>query len=286
MLLAKKRAIGALKLLLCAGFREGPHHKGVLYAVLPCISVRGCFLDPILDESEIVFLYNVSSRKKANDIPSIIILDNSPEQKRMAEIAMAINVANKLASILLPMMSVTRRMMVPLPEAESDGNDQEEKAKRDERMVENIMKAAEIHLVVAALLMTVTFTAGFTLPGGFESDTNSPNKGMPILLRRAAFRAFVISDVIAFTCSTAAVFAYFLMATKSISSARTELKAIIRLYNMAILLQLLAMTAVVIAFSTGLYVTLAHSVGLSVTVCVISAISFYMVCYMILLPEN
>ncbi|KAM3268562.1 hypothetical protein P3S67_031503 [Capsicum chacoense] len=199
---------------------------------------------------------------------------------------MADVVVGYMIDTLLPMMSVTRRMMVLIPEAESDHNDEEEKAKRDERMVENIMKAAQIHLVVAALLMTVTFTAGFTLPGGFESDTNSPNKGMAIPLRRAAFRAFVISDVIAFTCSTAAVFAYFLMATKSISSARTELKAIIRLYNMAIRLQLLAMTAVIVAFSTGLYVTLAHSVGLAVTVCVISAISFYMVCYMILLPDN
>ncbi|KAF3651850.1 hypothetical protein FXO38_16411 [Capsicum annuum] len=167
----------------------------------------------------------------------------------MAEtIAVVVNVANTVASILLPMMSVTRRKMVPIPEAESDGNDQEDKARREERRVENIMKAAEIHLVVAALLMTVTFTAGFTLPG--------------------------------------AVFAYFLMATKSISSATTELIAIIRLYNMAILLQLMVMTAVVVAFSTGLYVTLAHSVGLAVTVCVIGAISFYMVCYMILLPEN
>ncbi|KAM3236422.1 hypothetical protein P3L10_016459 [Capsicum annuum] len=184
------------------------------------------------------------------------------------------------------MMSVTRRMMVPIPKTVSESNDQEDKAKRDERMVENIMKAAQIHLVVASLLMTVTFTAGFTLPGGFESDTNSPNKGMAILLRRTAFHAFVISDVIAFACSAAAVFGYFLMATKSISSATTELKAIIRLYNMAILLQLLAMTAFVVAFSTGLYVTLAHSVGLAVTVCVIGAISFYMVCYMILLSEN
>ncbi|PHU18696.1 hypothetical protein BC332_14391 [Capsicum chinense] len=135
---------------------------------------------------------------------------------------MADIVVGYMIDTLLPMMSVTRRMMVPIPEAESDRNDREEKAKRDERMVENIMKAAQIHLVVAALLMTVTFTAGFTLPGGFESDTNSPNKGMAILLRRTTFRAFVISDVIAFACSTAAVFTYFLMATKSISSATTE----------------------------------------------------------------
>ncbi|KAK6790423.1 hypothetical protein RDI58_014223 [Solanum bulbocastanum] len=43
---------------------------------------------------------------------------------------------------------------------------------------ENIMQAAQIHLVVATLIMTVTFTAGFTLLGGFDNDINSPNKGM------------------------------------------------------------------------------------------------------------
>ncbi|KAM3345258.1 hypothetical protein P3S68_024967 [Capsicum galapagoense] len=178
------------------------------------------------------------------------------------------------------MKSVIRKMMVPIPE-----NDQEDRVRRDERMVENTMKAAQIHLVVADLLMTVTFIAGFTLSGGFESDTASPNKGMAILLRRTTFRAFVISDVIAFAFSTAAVFAYFVMAKKTISSATTELKVTIHLYNMALLLQLQAMTAVVVAFITGLYATLAHSVGLAVTVCVIGAIAYYMVSYMILLPE-
>ncbi|KAM3268582.1 hypothetical protein P3S67_031523 [Capsicum chacoense] len=194
-----------------------------------------------------------------------------------------LTLVKKVADMLLPMLPVTRRMMVPRAKTESEGNDQEDRARIDERMVENNMKAAQIHLVVAALLMTVTFTAGFTLPGGFESDTNSKNKGMAILLRRAAFRAFVISDVIAFTCSTAATFTDFIMATKSISSATAKLEVIIPLYNTAILLQLLGMTAVIVAFSTGLYVTLAHSVGLAVTVCVISGISSYGICFMITL---
>lgn len=59
--------------------------------------------------------------------------------------------------------------------------------------------------------MTVTFVAGFTLAGGLESD-DGPNKGTAILLKRAAFRAFVISDVLAFICSAGAIFIYFSMA--------------------------------------------------------------------------
>ncbi|KAG5597483.1 hypothetical protein H5410_038715 [Solanum commersonii] len=59
--------------------------------------------------------------------------------------------------------------------------------------------------------MTVTFAAGFTLPGGLEND-NGPNKGMAILIKKAAFRAFIISDVLAFTCSAATICIYFTMA--------------------------------------------------------------------------
>lgn len=39
------------------------------------------------------------------------------------------------------------------------------------------MNTTQMHLVVETLLMALTFTTGFTLPGGFESDTNSPKKG-------------------------------------------------------------------------------------------------------------
>ncbi|WMV38255.1 hypothetical protein MTR67_031640 [Solanum verrucosum] len=79
-------------------------------------------------------------------------------------------------------------MMMVVPQTELEGN-QEDKTRRNEKIVE---KAAQIHVVVASLSITVTFTTGFTFPGGFESDTESPNKGMAILLKRTSFCAFVI----------------------------------------------------------------------------------------------
>ncbi|MCD7459338.1 hypothetical protein HAX54_040665 [Datura stramonium] len=153
-------------------------------------------------------------------------------------------------------------------------DDHDKTNKADQTEVENIMKATQIHLVVATLIMTVTFTAGFTLPGGFDSDPNSPNKGMAILLRRTAFCAFVVTDAIAFTSSAIAVFTYFAMGASVISA--TELTVVDRLYKIATLLQLVAMSAVVIAFITGMYATLAHSVGLAVSICIIGCISFIM----------
>ncbi|XP_055811465.1 protein ACCELERATED CELL DEATH 6-like [Solanum dulcamara] len=152
-----------------------------------------------------------------------------------------------------------------------------------EKSRENVMKAAQIHLVVAALIMTVTFTAGFTLPGGFDSDSVSLDKGMAILLRSRAFGAFVVTNAIAFTCSAAAVFTYFAMGASithvpgSVEGLMvTELIVILRLYKIASYLQFVAMSAVVIAFVTGTYATLAHSVGLAGTVCVIGCSSFLM----------
>ncbi|KAM3345200.1 protein ACCELERATED CELL DEATH 6-like [Capsicum galapagoense] len=139
-------------------------------------------------------------------------------------------------------------------------------------MLKDIMEATQMHLVVATLLVTVTFAAGFTLPGGFESDLNSSNKAMAILIRETVFRELVISDTIAFTCSAGAVFSYFYIAISAATAKR--LKLINVCFKIAILLQRLAMSAVVIAFVTGMYATLAHSVGLAVTVCVIGCIYF------------
>ncbi|CAN4105768.1 unnamed protein product [Withania somnifera] len=144
----------------------------------------------------------------------------------------------------------------------------------NETKIKDIMKAAQIHLVVATLLVTVTFAAGFTLPGGFESDNDSLNKGMAILAKKSAFCAFVITDAIAFVCSVGAVFSYFVMAANHRPQSEAELKVLVNIYRVATILQFLSMSAVVIAFITGLYATLSHIVGLATTVCVIGCLSF------------
>ncbi|KAM3268262.1 hypothetical protein P3S67_031203 [Capsicum chacoense] len=141
-----------------------------------------------------------------------------------------------------------------------------------------------MQLVVATLLVTVTFAAGFTLPGGFESDDNSPNKGMAILIRKSAFRAFVITDAITFACSAGAIFSYFYMATNSRPMSYQDLGYLWSLGKVGAKSQLVAMSAVVIAFVTGTYATLAHSLGLAVTFCAICCISFIMYVWAVLRP--
>ncbi|XP_049415116.1 ankyrin repeat-containing protein At5g02620-like isoform X7 [Solanum stenotomum] len=156
--------------------------------------------------------------------------------------------------------------------------DDEAKAKKEKLEIEKIMKSTQIQVVVATLIMTVTFAAGFTLPGGLYSD-DSPNKGMAILLKRAAFRAFVISDVLAFSCSAGAIFIYFFLADMEVDNdepKRDWFRMFQRSYNIAWTSQLLAMGTVVVAFVTGMYATLANSLALAVTVCVIGCVSLLM----------
>jgi len=148
----------------------------------------------------------------------------------------------------------------------------------EERKIKN-GKNSEIQVVVATLILTVAFAAGFTLPGGLDSN-DGPNRGMAILLKRAAFRAFVISDVLAFSCSATAIFIYFFMADMDTDYHEQPkwdwFKIFRRSYNIASYLQLLAICAVVVAFVTGMYATLENSLALAVSVCVIGCVSLLM----------
>ena len=53
--------------------------------------------------------------------------------------------------------------------------------------------------LVAILIATITFAAAFTLPGGYSTDAG--NEGLPIMARKIAFQAFLISDTLAM-CSS------------------------------------------------------------------------------------
>ncbi|XP_039158578.1 protein ACCELERATED CELL DEATH 6-like [Eucalyptus grandis] len=50
------------------------------------------------------------------------------------------------------------------------------------------------------LVATVTFTAGFTLPGGYNAS-GDPHPGTAVILHNPVFQVFVISDMLAMHCS-------------------------------------------------------------------------------------
>ncbi|CAL5337540.1 unnamed protein product [Camellia sinensis] len=81
--------------------------------------------------------------------------------------------------------------------------------KRKRFTPKDIKKTEDTHMILAALIATVTFAAGFTMPGGYNGN-QGPTQGMAILRRETAFQAFAVTNTIAMILSTSAIVTYFL----------------------------------------------------------------------------
>ncbi|XP_034686521.1 ankyrin repeat-containing protein At5g02620-like [Vitis riparia] len=116
-----------------------------------------------------------------------------------------------------------------------------------------LREASQSHLIVAALVATVSFTAGFTLPGGYKDGD-----GMAILSNKPAFKAFVVSDSLALVLSvTAVLFSFYTALSK-------RKKRVILFVRPAYWLTKLGVGAMVVAFFTGLYTVLPHHSGIAI----------------------
>ncbi|KAI3424510.1 ANK_REP_REGION domain-containing protein, partial [Psidium guajava] len=119
----------------------------------------------------------------------------------------------------------------------------------------------DLQLLVAVLIATVTFAASFTMPGGYNND--GPDQGMAVLAGRAAFKAFVISNVTAFGFSILALFLQF--DTCFVSDRLRVRYAKAASYSMYV-----AILAMVLAFDCGTYVVLPRDTGLGIVPFVVS----------------
>ncbi|XP_060671403.1 uncharacterized protein LOC125423262 [Ziziphus jujuba] len=112
-------------------------------------------------------------------------------------------------------------------------------------VISEIENSQESHLIVAALIVTVTFVAGFTMPGGYN--------GNAILARKTAFQAFMIINPVAMVLSISAVFIHL-----SLVLVDGKTMFVVN-FGSAQLVILFAMGSMVIAFITGTYAVLQHS---------------------------
>ncbi|KAM0912368.1 hypothetical protein ACQ4PT_012842 [Festuca glaucescens] len=71
-----------------------------------------------------------------------------------------------------------------------------------------IMNSTQTIGVVAALVVTITFAAAFSVPGGYRADDDpklsNHTAGTPVLAASHSFQAFIIANSIAMFCSTTA----------------------------------------------------------------------------------
>ncbi|CAM0885558.1 unnamed protein product [Alopecurus aequalis] len=118
--------------------------------------------------------------------------------------------------------------------------------------------------LVAILITTITFAAAFTLPGGYSSAPGS--EGRPVMFGKAAFKAFLISDVLAM-CSS------FAVAFICIIARWEDYEFLIYYRSFTKKLMWFAYMATTTAFSTGLYTVLAPRLHwLAVAICVLVAL--------------
>jgi hypothetical protein len=113
-------------------------------------------------------------------------------------------------------------------------------------------------------MATITFAAAFTLPGGYSNDSGS--EGLPVMSRKFAFQAFLVSDTLAMFSSLAVAFICII--------ARWEdLEFLLYYRSFTKKLMWFAYMATTIAFATGLYTVLAPRVlWLAIGICSLSVL--------------
>ena len=100
--------------------------------------------------------------------------------------------------------------------------------------------------VVGALIITVTFAAAFTFPGG-----NDQNHGFPIFLREKLFKVFMMSNAVALFTSITSVL-MFLGILTSRYGEDDFLKSLPKKLILGLSTLFLSMAAMIIAFCAGL----------------------------------
>ncbi|MBA0840930.1 hypothetical protein Goarm_003467 [Gossypium armourianum] len=119
---------------------------------------------------------------------------------------------------------------------------------------EVVDKLRETHLLVAALVATVAFTAAIAVPGGYKADDKGTvDEGTAILSHNSAFKTFVMTNAMAVVSSLLAIFLHFLSVFIHLKAAESlVLKCILVTDGLTVF----TMAAMVVSSSAGSYAVL------------------------------
>lgn len=115
-------------------------------------------------------------------------------------------------------------------------------------------------LLVSTLVATITFAAGFTLPGGYS--ISDKNVGMAAMLRKKAFHIFIFCDAIA-------MYSSIVVAVSLIWAQLGDLRLALNAITIAQPLLVIALTMMSMAFSAGIFLVVRNLHWLSIVVLVI-----------------
>jgi hypothetical protein len=130
--------------------------------------------------------------------------------------------------------------------------EEDTKALGDHAKQERMARTADSYLVAATVILTICFTFGFTIPGGYDS---SDEKGIAVLAKKLAFKFFIITDVFALCCAIAAM----LLVLQGQDERTIQYKSA-QLRNSRFALGM-ALLLLVISLAAGLYASLPTELG-------------------------
>ncbi|PRQ35068.1 putative ankyrin repeat-containing domain, PGG domain-containing protein [Rosa chinensis] len=126
--------------------------------------------------------------------------------------------------------------------------------KNHKRLIEdakNTMKeTANSCTVIGALIVTITFAAAFTLPGG-----NNDNTGLPLLENNSLFKVFIVSDTISLFSSTTSVITFLGILTSRYAE-QDFLKYLPTMMRISVFTLFFSIATMMIAFSCALVIML------------------------------
>ena len=127
----------------------------------------------------------------------------------------------------------------------------------------NLLKqASETNMFIATLIATVTFTAAFTVPGGFNQNGNV-GEGLAVLSKVTAFHVFLIANTLAFGLSITTFVVRFVDSTEKWIEEAIYHREMVRRTAFLIDSSILAL---LVAFIAGTYAVVPHSLGIAVVV--------------------
>ncbi|XP_047336140.1 protein ACCELERATED CELL DEATH 6-like [Impatiens glandulifera] len=141
--------------------------------------------------------------------------------------------------------------------------------------VENYKDRVNTLLLVLTIVATVTFTAGFTVPGGYV-NSSSPEEGVAVMLNNNYFKVFVICDTIAMYSSVIAI-------VTLIWAQLGDLHLVLFALRLALPLLGISLAMMCLSFMAGVYVVVSKLSWLADAVEVMS-VGFLSIIMMLYVP--
>ncbi|KAK4256061.1 hypothetical protein QN277_008974 [Acacia crassicarpa] len=116
-----------------------------------------------------------------------------------------------------------------------------------------IKDAASSCSVVGTLIVTITFAAAFTIPGG-----NDQNLGYPLLIKQPFFKVFIFSTIISFLSSSTSVLLFLAILTSQYSEEKF-LKSVPTKLISGLSFLFISIVSMITAFLSTTYLMLNHT---------------------------